>query len=86
MRNSAATSFTCSLSPLRTKLLSAFTMMASLTPSRCELYLGDVNGTTPVALTNTSRSIEMNASVSPDGKKIVYTDYNDGQVYVADLK
>ena len=29
-------SFTCSLSPLRTKLLSAFTMMASLTPSRCE--------------------------------------------------
>lgn len=51
-----------------------------------ELYLGDVNGTTPVALTNTSRSIEMNASVSPDGKKIVYTDFNDGQVYVADLK
>ncbi len=51
-----------------------------------ELYLGDVNGTTPVALTNTSRSIEMNASVSPDGKKIVFTDYNDGQVYVADLK
>lgn len=51
-----------------------------------DLYLGNVDGATPVALTNTSRAIEMNASVSPDGKKIVFTDFNDGQVYVADLK
>lgn len=51
-----------------------------------ELYLGNVSGAEPVALTNTSRAIEMNASVSPDGKKIVFTDFNDGQVYVADLK
>lgn len=51
-----------------------------------ELYLGNINGAEPVALTNTSRNIEMNASVSPDGKKIIFTDYNDGQVYIADLK
>lgn len=51
-----------------------------------DLFIINVNGSGLKQLTKTSGNIEMNASVSRDGSKVVFTSFTDGQVYVADLK
>lgn len=51
-----------------------------------ELYIINVNGSGKKALTATSSMIEMNPCVSPDGSKLLFTSFTDGQVYSADLK
>lgn len=51
-----------------------------------ELYIMNIDGTNLKALTSTSNLIEMNANVSPDGNKVIFTSFTDGQIYIADLK
>ena len=51
-----------------------------------ELYIMNINGSNLKALTSTSNLIEMNANVSPDGNKVIFTSFTDGQIYIADLK
>ena len=51
-----------------------------------DLYIIGVNGVNKKALTNTSDKMEMCPAISPDGSKIVFTSFSDGQVYSADLK
>lgn len=51
-----------------------------------ELYMLSIDSGKIVQLTSTADKIEMNPCVSPDGTKIVFTSFVDGQVYIADLK
>ena len=51
-----------------------------------ELYIMNADGSNIKALTATSNRIEMNPCISPDGNKIVFTSFTDGQIYVADFK
>lgn len=51
-----------------------------------DLYIIGVNGTNKKALTSTADRMEMCPAVSADGSKIVFTSYNDGQVYCATLR
>ena len=51
-----------------------------------DLYIIGVNGVNKKALTKTSDKMEMCPAISPDGSKIVFTSFSDGQVYSADLK
>lgn len=51
-----------------------------------ELYLMNINDKSIKTLTSTSNLIEMNANVSPDGSKVIFTSFTDGQIYIADLK
>lgn len=51
-----------------------------------DLYMMNINGGTPKALTSTQSMIEMNPCVSPDGSKITFISSTDGQIYTADLK
>lgn len=51
-----------------------------------ELMMVNIADKTTVALTNTPVRIEMNAAMSPDGTTIVFTDFNDGQVYTAKIR
>ena len=51
-----------------------------------ELYIMNADGSNVKALTATSNRIEMNPCISPDGNKIVFTSFTDGQIYVADFK
>lgn len=51
-----------------------------------DLYIIGVNGVNKKAVTNTSDKMEMCPAISPDGSKIVFTSFSDGQVYSADLK
>lgn len=51
-----------------------------------ELYMAAIDGSNIKKLTSTADKIEMNPSVSPDGTKVVFTSFVDGQVYIADLK
>ncbi len=51
-----------------------------------ELYLATLDGGNIKKLTSTSNRIEMQPRVSPDGTKIVFCSYTDGQIYVADFK
>ena len=51
-----------------------------------ELYLMNVNDKSIKKLTATSHLIEMNACVSPDGNKVIFTSFTDGQIYIADFK
>ena len=51
-----------------------------------ELYLMNVNDKSIKKLTATSNLIEMNACVSPDGNKVIFTSFTDGQIYIADFK
>ena len=50
-----------------------------------DLYLLNLDGSAK-ALTNSADRIELDPSVSPDGKRIVFSDYKSGQIYTADLK
>ena len=51
-----------------------------------ELYLANIATGAVKQLTSTSNMIEMNPCVSPDGSKVVFQSFTDGQIYVADLK
>lgn len=51
-----------------------------------ELYIINASGSGLKALTKTNNRIEMCPSVSPDGKYLVFTSFDDGQVYKAELK
>lgn len=51
-----------------------------------ELYIMNADGKNVKALTATPNLIEMNPCISPDGNKIVFTSFTNGQIYVADLK
>lgn len=51
-----------------------------------ELYMANIATGAVKQLTSTKNMIEMNPSVSPDGSKIVFQSFTDGQIYVADLK
>ncbi|MGM9842919.1 MAG: hypothetical protein ACI30S_01705 [Muribaculaceae bacterium] len=51
-----------------------------------ELYLANIATGAIKQLTSTSNMIEMNPCVSPDGSKVVFQSFTDGQIYVADLK
>lgn len=51
-----------------------------------ELYMINIDGSSKKALTNTPDVMEMCPSISPDGSKIVFTSFSDGQVYSADFK
>lgn len=51
-----------------------------------ELYMANINTGVVSQLTTTSNMIEMNPCVSPDGTKVVFSSFTDGQIYVADLK
>lgn len=51
-----------------------------------ELYIINADGSEKKALTATDNRIEMNPCVSPDGKKLVFTNNIDGQLYTADIK
>lgn len=51
-----------------------------------ELYIANVDGTGLKAITATEGMIEMCPSISPDGKKIVFSSFSDGQIYIADFE
>ena len=51
-----------------------------------ELYIANVDGTGLKALTATADRMEVCPSISPDGTKIVFTSFTDGQIYTADFK
>ncbi len=51
-----------------------------------ELYMINIDGSNHRILTSTPNLIEMNPCVSPDGTKVVFCSYIDGQIYVADIK
>ncbi|WP_192822232.1 PD40 domain-containing protein [Rufibacter sp. LB8] len=54
--------------------------------SGSELYFVAVSNGAKTKLTNTPDRIEMWADVSPDGKKVAFSDEKSGKIYVADLK
>ncbi|MGM9868443.1 MAG: hypothetical protein ACI30R_02290 [Sodaliphilus sp.] len=51
-----------------------------------DLYIIRADGSQKKALTATSHLMEMCPAISADGSKIVFTSFNDGQVYCADFK
>ncbi|GAA0725987.1 hypothetical protein GCM10009430_32450 [Aquimarina litoralis] len=51
-----------------------------------ELYMISLKDKKKVQLTRTKDRIEMNADVSPDGKKIVFSDEKTGKLFVGNLK
>lgn len=51
-----------------------------------ELVMLNLDNKAVKVLTSTPGHIEMNPSVSPDGNTIVFTDFNDGQVYKAEIR
>lgn len=51
-----------------------------------ELFLVNALNGAVKQLTATPNRIEMNPKCSPDGSKVVYSSFLDGQIYVADLK
>lgn len=50
-----------------------------------ELYIAKIDGTYAKAITSSSL-IEMQPQISPDGSKIIFTSFTDGQIYIADFK
>lgn len=51
-----------------------------------ELYIMNINENAPKALTSTQSMIEMNPCVSPDGNRVTFVSFTDGQIYSAELK
>ncbi len=54
--------------------------------SGSELYHVAISNSAKTKLTNTPDRIEMWADVSPDGKRIAFSDEKSGKIFVADLK
>lgn len=51
-----------------------------------ELCIVDINTGAWKMITSTNNRIEMNPCVSPDGTKLVFTDFMTGQLYTAELR
>lgn len=51
-----------------------------------DIYSINADGSQKKNLTNTPDKIEMNPCFSPDGKKIVFDDYNDGSIYIMNIQ
>jgi Tol biopolymer transport system component len=51
-----------------------------------DIYLINADGTNKKNVTNTKDSIEMNPSLSPDNKTVVYDNYNDGSIYLMNIE
>ncbi len=51
-----------------------------------ELYIANIKTGSIKQMTTTSNRIEMQPRISPDGSKIIFTSFTDGQIYVADFK
>ncbi|MCJ7552361.1 MAG: hypothetical protein MUO34_00630 [Ignavibacteriaceae bacterium] len=51
-----------------------------------DIFITNADGTNKRNLTNTTDSIEMNPSISPDGKTIVYDSFNDGAIYLKNIE
>lgn len=50
-----------------------------------DIYKIDINGMNKINLTNTAEEIELNPSISPDGRKLAYESYLDGAIYLMNL-
>ena len=51
-----------------------------------DIFIINTDGTNKQNLTNTNDSIEMNPSISPDGKTIVYEVFDDGSIYLKNIE
>lgn len=51
-----------------------------------QIFAVDIATGTVKKLSKSTSEIEMNPSVSPDGTQIAFVRFNDGQIYVADIK
>lgn len=51
-----------------------------------DIYIINTDGTGKVNVTNTETVIEMSPSFSPDGKSIVFENYNDGSIYLMNIE
>ncbi len=50
-----------------------------------DIYLINADGSNKRNITNTKDIIELNPSISPDGKKLAYEDYSEGAIYLMNL-
>ena len=50
-----------------------------------DIFIINADGTLKINLTNTNDIIEMNPCISPDGKTVVFDDYNDGSIYLMNI-
>lgn len=50
-----------------------------------DIYLINADGTNKRNITNTKDVIELNPSISPDGKTLAYESYTDGAIYLMNL-
>lgn len=51
-----------------------------------DIYLIDADGSNKVNLTNSESVIEMTPSFSPDGKSILFENYNEGSIYLMNIE
>ncbi len=51
-----------------------------------DIFIINADGTNKRNLTNTTDSIEMNPSISPDGKTITYESFDDGSIYLSNIE
>lgn len=51
-----------------------------------DLFMINIADKSTRQLTNTPGRIEMNPAISADGSKILFSTFDDGQIYIADLK
>ncbi len=51
-----------------------------------DIFIISADGTNKRNLTNTNDSTEMNPSISPDGKTIVYDAFDDGSIYLKNIE
>ena len=51
-----------------------------------DIYIVNPDGTQKKNITNTPDKIEMNPCFSPDGKSIVFDEYNDGSIYLMNIE
>lgn len=50
-----------------------------------DIFIINIDGSDKTNLTNTGNIIELNPSLSPDGKLLVFESYNDGGIYLMNL-
>ena len=51
-----------------------------------DIYTINADGTGRVNITNTDAVIEMSPGFSPDGKSIVFENYNEGSIYLMNIE